>query len=662
MDNQINNTEQESKKLDKITKIIEAEVNDVKMLEQEVEKLQKNTTPEESKKLDKLAKIVETEVKDTVTLQKEIKKLQRELKREQRANKSADNFEKEMKAQKEELDAVIDTHMVYVLTQKDLIIKDVSSAFGDMFGYGYNEIIGQSYKMLVAHVDSEKFYNGCEYVSSHDKEGWGTDIQMLTTTNDTLFTHTFIYPSFVAGALNGFIFVIKDISNKILLNKFQAKVLANEKLDETTLDFVSSTSAAVLDTVSNKISLVVKIVVSFVFLFLIYAISFDIDEISRGNGQFIPTSKVQRIKNLEGGVVSAIYVNDGDSVKKGQILLKLSPISYQTKLDENKIRLLELKAKEARLKAESKGLPMENIVCDEDCDEKLIELEKSYYISNQKELNQNILKQKEKLKYQQSALLDAKSIVGTLKENYMMLKEEFDAKDELVKQKIFTKYEMGLLERELNDALSKLNSAKETIIQTKTQIAEIKNGIEETKLTFKNKAASAYSETIAEILRIEETKKNFEDIIKRTIVRSPVDGIVKELFVHTIGTSIQSSAEILTIVPDNYKMIAEIKMKPEEIAKLHVGQAVKLKVTAFDYSIYGDLEGKITNISPDTIIDKDTGDSHYLIYVQSKKNYLNNNEKYKIKVGMMVNADVLVGKKSIMSFLLKPILKTTQRN
>ena len=604
----------------------------------------------------------ELEIQDVQSLQSEIKKLKRELKREQRAGKSAESFEKEMKSQKEELDAVIDTHMVYILTHKDLVIKDVSSAFADMFGYGHSEIVGQSYKMLVAHEDSEKFYNGCEYVSSHDKEGWGTDIKMLGANNDTLSTHTFIYPSFVAGALNGFIFVVEDISHKILLNKFQAKVLANEKLGETTLDFVSSTSAAVLDTVSNKISIVVKIVVSFVFLFLIYAISFDIDEISRGSGQFIPTSKVQRIKNLEGGVVSAIYVGDGDSVKKGQILIKLNPISYQTKLDENRIRLLELKAKEARLKAEVKGLPMEEIECNDDCDAELIELEKNYYISNKKELAQNILKQEQKLKYQQSVLYDAKAIVDSLEENYEMLKEEFDAKDELVKQKIFTKYEMGILERELNDALSKLNSARETIIQTKTQIAEIKNGVEETKLTFRNKSASSYNETIAEILRLQETKKNYEDIIKRTVVRSPVDGTIKELFVHTLGTSIQSSAEILTIVPDNYSMIAEIKMKPEEIAKLHVGQAVKLKVTAFDYSIYGDLEGKITNISPDTITDKDSGESHYLIYVQSKRNYLNNNEKYKIKVGMMVNADVLVGKKSIMSFLLKPILKTTQRD
>ncbi len=600
--------------------------------------------------------------KDPKELEKEIKKLQRELKREQRATKSADQFEKEIKAQKEELDAIIDTHMPYILTDKNLIITNSSRAFSDMFGYSIQESIGLSYKILIQYEDAEKFYNGCEYVSSHGREAWGTDIKMLSIDNDTIYTHTFIYPMFVAGALDGFTFVIENISSQKLLHKLQRKVLSTEKFHETTLDFVSSTSAAVLDTVSNKISSVVKIIVTFVLLFLVYAVSFNIDEISKGSGKFIPTSKVQHLKNLEGGIIESIYVHDGDSIKKGQILLKLSPISHQAKLEENNIRLFELRSKETRLKAESQNLPMSKIKCEVKCDKNLIRLEEIYYESNKRELNQNLSKQMEKLKYQESALIDAQNKYLNLEENYMMLLEEFDTKKELSKQKIFTKYEIRTLERELNDALSAKRSAAETIVQVKTQIQEIKNGIEETKLTFRNKAALEYTQTIAEILRLEETKKNLEDIIARTVIRSPVDGVVKELLVHTIGSSVQPSSELLTVVPTVYEMIAEVKMKPEEIAKLHVGQSVKLKVTAFDYSIYGDLKGKITNISPDTIVDKETGESHYLIYIKTKSNYLNNNEKYKIKVGMMVNADILVGKKSIMSFLLKPILKTTQKD
>ena len=310
----------------------------------------------------------------------------------------------------------------------------------------------------------------------------------------------------------------------------------------------------------------------------------------------------------------------------------------------------------------NRGKSMDTIDCKDGCDKKLLDLEKTFYKTNQKELNKNISKQQEQLKAKQSELFDGQNKLNNLSTNYNILEKEFLVKKDLEKKKIFTKYELGLLERELNDAKSARDSAKELIVQIRTQIQEIKDGIEETKLNFRNKASLQYNETLAEILRLKEAKKNLEDIIRRTVIKSPVDGIVKELFVHTIGTSIQSSAELLTVVPDNYEMVAEVKIKPEEIAKLHIGQPVKLKVTAFDYSIYGDLEGKITNISPDTIEDKDSGENHYLIYVKTKKNYLHDNEKYKIKVGMMVNADVLVGKKSIMAFLLKPILKTTQRD
>ena len=594
-------------------------------------------------------------------LQQQVRTLTEELEKKNGSTKLSSLIDDDTLKQMNDFNDIADENLSYCVVDKNLSVKSVSRAFTEIFGYNMTTLGGKNFNLLVSAEFSEKFYNGCEYVKNHDKESWGTELNLTTIDDKDIFTKTIINPLFKNGELAGFIFVIHDISSKRLLHQLQVKMMAQEKYHESTFDFISSTSAAVLDTVSYKISTVVKIVVSFIFLFIIYAISFDIDEISRGEGQFIPTSKVQHLKNLEGGVVSTIYVREGDSVKKGQVLVKLNPISYQSKLDENNIRLQELNVKAARLKAESQGLPMEEILCEENCDQSFIDIEKSYYLSNQKELSRNISKQLQQLKYQQSALVDAKYKYSVLEENYILLSEEFQTKKKLEKQKIFTKYELRTLERELNDASSALSSAKEVIVQTKAQISEIQNGIEETKLTFRNKAASIYNETVAEILRIKETKKNLEDIIKRTVVRSPVDGIVKELFVHTVGSSIEPSSDIVTIVPDNYEMVAEVKMKPEEIAKLHIGQDVKLKVTAFDYSIYGDLEGKITNISPDTITDKDTGESHYLIYVKTKKNYLNNNEKYKIKVGMMVNADVLVGKKSIMSFLLKPILKTTQR-
>lgn len=590
-----------------------------------------------------------------------IEKLEQKLALKEGKDKLVGLVDEEILTQMNSFNEIANENMMSCVVDKTLTVKSMSKAFSDLFGYNDTTLLNKSFNILVAPEYAEKFYNGCEYVKNHHEESWGTELILTTVDNKDIYTKTIINPKYENNQLAGFIFVIHDISTNRALQKLQVKVMSQEKYHNTTLDFVSSTSAAVLDTVSNKVSSVVKMVVGFIVLFLIYAVNFDIDEIARGQGQFIPTSKVQKLKNLEGGVVSNIYVKEGDSVKKGQILLKLSSISYKSKLEENRIRMMELKAKKSRLIAEINNLPMKKIECNGDCDRNMIENEKEYYLSNKKELQKNISKQIEKLKYQESVLVDAQNKYDVLKENLITLSEEYKAKKALEAKKIFTKYELNQLKRELNDSKGALKSAEEVITQSNTQIQEIKNGIEETKLTFINKSALQLNETISELLRLEETKKNLEDIITRTIVRSPIDGVVKEIFVHTVGSSIQPSADILTIVPDNYEMVAEVKIKPEEIAKLHIGQDVKLKVTAFDYSIYGGLEGKIINISPDTIMDDATGDNFYKIYVKTKRNYLLNNEKYKIKVGMMVNADVLVGKKTIMSFLLKPILKTTQR-
>lgn len=553
-------------------------------------------------------------------------------------------------------------HMAYCEVDENLNVQNVSKAFSDIMGYTDDTLRNQNFSKIVDKDSVSKFYNGCEYVKNQGKESWGTELTLISKFDQDVYTKTIISPLFYEDKHSGFILVIHDVTSAKLLHKLQVKMFSQEKLDNSSLDFVSTTSAAVINTISYKVSMVVKVVVSFIFLFIIYAVSFDIDELARGTGKFIPTSKIQTLKNYEGGILSDIEVKEGDSVVKGQVLLKLSTIAHKAKLDENRISLAELLAKNVRLKAESTGKDIDKIVCENGCDKKLLELEKSHYKSDENALSKNISKQQEQLKSKQSEQIAAKNKYISLNKNYSMLQKEFQVKKALEKKKIFTKYEIGALQRDLNDAASALKTAKETVVQLKTKIQEISDAIDETKLNFRNKASLEYSKTLAEILRLRETQKNLKDVIRRTVIKSPVNGVVNQLFFHTLGTSIQSSAELLTIVPDNHEMVAAVKIDPQQIAKLHIGQKVKLKVTAFDYSIYGGLEGKIVNISPDTIPDKKTDKNSYLIYVKTNKNYLNNNKKYKIKIGMMVNADVLVGKKSIMSFLLKPILKTTQRD
>ena len=596
-------------------------------------------------------------------LQKQIKKLERELKREKRATKAAEALEKELREQRKELDEILDSHLVYLITDKELNIKQISKAFIQMFGYAKKEIIEQKSTKLIAHESMDKFLQGCEYVAK-TKRAWATEIEVLDINFKLTSVNIFIYPLVEANVLNGFVFIIEDITKEKLLQELRRKLAQLERYNIDTVGFFTETAAAVINTIDKKISITIKIIVGFIILFLIYAYNFEIDDIASGEGKFIPATKIKHLKHLEGGVVTGIYVKEGDIVKKGQVLVTLNPIQYQTKYNENKKRLMQLKAKMARLKAEYEEKELKSINCiieDEKCEEKIVKDELNLYRSDILELKRNISKQLEQLKAKKSELKDAKTKYKSAKENYKSLKEEYEAKKSLLKDKIFSLYEIKNLRRDLIKAQTEMESAKESINQAKAKILEIQNAIEESKLKFKNKAGNDYNTAFAEYNSLIEQQKNLKNIIKRTIIRSPVDGMVNEMFVHTIGTSVPPGGEVLSIVPDTKDLIAEIKIKPKDIGKLHIGQAVTLKVTAYDSSIYGNLKGKIVNISPDTIQDPKDRKEYYQIYVKTKTIYLDNNERYRVKVGMKVNASIVVGRKSIMSYLLKPILKSVQK-
>ncbi len=594
-------------------------------------------------------------------LEKEVKKLQRELKREQRASKSADKFEQEMKIQKEALDDVINSHVVHIQTDKELKVIEASRAFSDMFGYNNEQIIGQDFNILVHYDNSQKFFNGVEYVSNHGKESWGTDLQMLNLEARKIYTRTFIYPTFDSGVLTGFTFVIQDTYDTFILNKLKMEQLVNERYNETTFEFMKGTSVAILSTVSSKVSLVVKMVVGIIALFFVWAISFDIEEIVRGEGQVIPTSKIQSINNLEGGIISILHIKEGDRIKKGQVLLTIDDTAYKIKINENIHKIAELEIKALRLKAESENKLFE---VDRDLEFKyplMMKIEENRYITNKKEQKTKLAKFREQLKTQESILADTQNSFLVQEENYLSRAEELEESQELFKKGVFSKYDIAIIEREVNSMLSQLVSAKEKLTQVRHIINEIRNSAKEIKFTFQNLAKESYSKIQSEILSITKSIRETEEIIKRTKVRTPVDGIVKKLLVNTLGSSVNPSEELITVVPDNANIISEITIAPEDIGKLYVGQKISLKVTAYDYALYGNLIGEIINISPDTIMDPVSGKASYLIHLKTKRNYLDNNKKNKLKVGMKVNTDIIVGKKTILEFVLKPILRSTDK-
>ena len=426
------------------------------------------------------------------------------------------------------------------------------------------------------------------------------------------------------------------------------------------LEYMASLSSAVMLKNSRASRLIIwMIFVTFIWL-IVWAYFAEIDELTRGTGKVVPSKQVQVIQNLEGGIVSDILVDEGEIVEKGQVLLKIDDTSFSSSYAENNIRLLELKAQAVRLTAESSGKETQSMGAITDEMRPFMEHERSLYQLNKKQLYEQLSILREQINQRKHELKEAKSKYEQLKVDYKLIQQEVDITQPLVSKGIVSQVEFLQLARQASGIKGELDSVKLALPRTRSKIKEARNKMKEAELEFRHKAKEELNKVQAELARIEESSDALEDRVKRTLVRSPVKGIIQRLLVNTINGVIQPGMDIVEIIPFNDKLLIETKIKPSDIAYLYPGQPAKVKFTAYDFSIYGSLDGKVTWISADTIIDEE-GNAFYLVRIKTEKNYLMfEGKKHDILVGMVANVDIMTGKKSVLDFILKPILKVHQ--
>ena len=426
------------------------------------------------------------------------------------------------------------------------------------------------------------------------------------------------------------------------------------------LKYMASLSSAVMEKNSRASRVVIwMIAISFSWL-VVWAYFAEIDELTRGPGKVIPSKQVQVIQNLEGGIVSEILVDEGVIVEKGQVLLKIDDTSFSSSYAENNLRHLELKAQAVRLTAEASGKETQSMAAITDEMRPFMEHERSLYQLNKKQLykKQSILQ--EQVNQRRHELKEAQAKYKQLQMDYRLIQQEVKITKPLVAKGIVSQVEFLQLSRQASGIKGEMNSVKLSIPRTKSTIKEAKNKMAEAKLSFRHDAKEELNKVLAEIARISESSDALEDRVKRTLVRSPVKGIVQRLLVNTINGVIQPGMDIVEIIPFNDNLLIETKIKPSDIAYLYPGQKAMVKFTAYDFSIYGSLEGQVTLISADTITDEE-GNSFYIVSIKTDRNYLEfEGKKHDILVGMVANVDILTGKKSVLDFILKPILKVHQ--
>ena len=411
--------------------------------------------------------------------------------------------------------------------------------------------------------------------------------------------------------------------------------------------------------INTKSHAILWITVIFTITVITWANYAMLDEVTRGLGKIIPSQKIQVIQNLEGGIVAEILVKEGEVVERGQVLLRIDDTRFAVSVRENQITSATIKAKIARLTVESKGklfklsrtLKKQEIYINEQDLAKL----------RQQKLQANIdilIQQKNQKKYE---IKELKAKQQQLQHSYNLAQQELKIIKPLVKKGIISEVDLLRLQREISDLKVKFDGIKLRIPRTKAAIAEADRKIAEIKITFRTNALTELNDIKAELLFISESKLTLEDRVTRTAVRSPVKGAVKQIKINTIGGIVQPGMDLMEIVPLEDYLLIEAQIRPSDIAFLHPGQTAMIKFTAYDFSIFGGLQANLQHISADSIVNKQ-GEAFFLIRLRTTKNYLGTEIKpLPIIAGMTVEVDILTGKKSLLSYLLKPIKKAQQQ-
>ena len=433
-----------------------------------------------------------------------------------------------------------------------------------------------------------------------------------------------------------------------------------QSVSEKELNYLNSRSAAVLEQTALNSKIFLWILILTVVIAVFWMDRTMLDEVVKGYGKIVPSGHIKSIQNLEGGIIKEIMVKEGDSVKKGQLLLKIEDIFYSSSHEKNRLRYDELYAKLLRLRAEAFSKPFRVAENMEKGLAELVDKERNLYESNLQQLNKSIAVVSAQITQHHQKLEELKEHYQELKEEMELVQKQININAPLVKRKIVSQVEFLKLKQEKNNVQQELTRTRHEGKMMKAVIEETENTLDGTSLAFQNRAKEEFNSIDAEMKRIKETQLALKDQVKRTLVRSPVNGVVKIMHVNTIGGVVQPGQEIMDILPTGDTLLVEVRIHPKDIAFIYSDQRAIIKVTAYDFSIYGGLNGKLIRISPDSITEPD-GITYYNVWIETDRNYLGTKESpLKLIPGMVVDSDIVTGKKSILSYIIGPVLKTTE--
>lgn len=402
---------------------------------------------------------------------------------------------------------------------------------------------------------------------------------------------------------------------------------------------------------------------AFFVIFIVWANVATLDEVTRGQGRVIPSSEIQKMQSLEGGIIEEFLVKEGDEVKAGQLLVRLRDVQASSDLGANQKRILGLQAKITRLQAEAEGkitpaFPDEVMKGVPDS----VTEELNTFRANQQNLQNQLAVTEQQLTQRKQEISELRGRIGDVRGVIGLARQELETIRPLVERGSAPKLELLQKEREIKERQTELNSLESSIPRIEATIQEAEARIKEVKSSFQAQAQTELAATQIELNSLGETLGALQDRKTRTEMKSPVNGYVKDITVSTVGGVVQPGQDIVEIVPKDDQLLVEAQVRPSDIAFLYPGQKAVVKITAYDFSIYGGLNGEVIDISADSITN-DKGESFYRVRVRTFEAALKRKgEVLPIIPGMVASVDILTGKKTVMEYILKPIVKTLRES
>ncbi len=422
-------------------------------------------------------------------------------------------------------------------------------------------------------------------------------------------------------------------------------------------DVITDIRAAILAQSPQGGRWIIWLTLAFVVAFFIWASVSELEEITRASGKVVPSSQIQVVQNLEGGILSGLNIHVGDVVQKNQVLLKIDKTRFTASYNESRAAFLALTAKVARLEAEVQGKKFVVPEVVEKENPRIGQRETRLYVSRMRALENSKQILQEQLAQRKQELAELKGKIEELNRTNKLLKKEISITQPLVAQGAVSEVDILRLKRQSSEMRGSIQAARLALPKLRSQISEAQKAMEDETLKYINQAREELNNAYTDLESLSASSVALRDRLQRTEVRSPVKGTVNRILVNTVGGIIQPGMDLVEIVPLEDSLLIEARIKPADIAFLRPDQKAKVKFSAYDFTIYGGLDAKLEQISADSLTDEQ-GNDYYLVRLRTQKNYLGSeNDPLPIIPGMLVSVDIISGKKTVLSYLLKPMLR-----